>query len=153
MVALRQYFEGVVGLSDQIELHFIDEVRPGYFWIFPLEGDRANVGIGMDHRDIKARGIDLKEALAAAVASTTFGARFRDARPLEAPVGWNLPVGSRRRPAHGNGFLLLGDAAGLIDPFTGEGIGNALYSARFAVEDCGSSSGGRGLFGWLFAAL
>ena len=134
MVALRQYFEGVAGLSDQIELHFIDEVRPGYFWIFPLEGDCANVGIGMDHRDIKARGIDLKDALAAAVASTTFGARFRDARPLEDPVGWNLPVGSRRRPAHGNGFLLLGDAAGLIDPFTGEGIGNALYSARFAVE-------------------
>ena len=134
MVALRQYFEGVAGLSDQIELHFIDEVRPGYFWIFPLEGRRANVGIGMDHRAIKARGIDLKEVLAAAVESQTFGARFRDARPLEAPVGWNLPVGSRRRPAYGNGFLLLGDAAGLIDPFTGEGIGNALYSARFAVE-------------------
>lgn len=134
MVALRQYFEGVAGLSDQIELHFIDEVRPGYFWIFPLEGRRANVGIGMDHRAIKERGIDLKEVLAAAVTSQTFGARFRDARPLEAPVGWNLPVGSRRRPAYGNGFLLLGDAAGLIDPFTGEGIGNALYSARFAVE-------------------
>lgn len=134
MVALRQYFEGVAGLSDQIELHFIDEVRPGYFWIFPLEGRRANVGIGMDHRDIKACGIDLKDALAAAVASASFGTRFRNARPLEDPVGWNLPVGSRRRPAHGNGFLLLGDAAGLIDPFTGEGIGNALYSARFAVE-------------------
>ena len=38
MVALRQYFEGVAGLSDQIELHFIDEVRPGYFWIFPHRG-------------------------------------------------------------------------------------------------------------------
>ena len=80
MVALRQYFEGVAGLSDQIELHFIDEVRPGYFG-FSLEGDRANVGIGMDHRDIKARGIDLKDVLAAAVASKTFGARFRDAAP------------------------------------------------------------------------
>ncbi|MDE0964075.1 MAG: hypothetical protein OSB73_13150 [Candidatus Latescibacteria bacterium] len=45
-----------------------------------------------------------------------------------------MPVGSKRRPAHGAGFLLLGDAASLIDPFTGEGIGNALYSARFAVE-------------------
>lgn len=134
MVALRQYFEGVAGLSDQIELHFIDEVRPGYFWIFPLEGRRANVGIGMDYQDVKARNIDLKAALAAAVSSPAFGARFCDARPLEAPVGWNLPVGSRRRPAHGNGLLLLGDAAGLIDPFTGEGIGNALYSARFAVE-------------------
>ena len=134
MVALRQYFEGVKGLSDQIELHFIDEVLPGYFWIFPIEGDRANIGIGMGHHDIKAHGIHLKDALVAAIESPTFRQRFKDARPLEDPVGWNLPVGSRRRPAHGHGFLLLGDAASLIDPFTGEGIGNALYSARFAVE-------------------
>ena len=134
MVALRQYFEGVKGLSDQIELHFIDEVLPGYFWIFPIEGDRANIGIGMGHHDIKAHGIHLKDALVAAIESPTFRQRFKDARPLEDPVGWNLPVGSKRRPAHGHGFLLLGDAASLIDPLTGEGIGNALYSARFAVE-------------------
>ena len=134
MVALRQYFEGITGLSDQIELHFINEVLPGYFWIFPLEGDRANIGIGMGHHDIKSRGINLKDALTAAIESPTFHARFKNARPLEDPVGWNLPVGSRRRRAHGNGFLLLGDAAGLSDPFTGEGIGNALYSARFAIE-------------------
>ena len=134
MVALRQYYQGVGGLTDQIELHFIDEVLPGYFWIFPIEGDRANIGIGMGHHDIKANGIHLKDALKAATDSPTFRERFKNAQPLEDPVGWNLPVGSKRRPAHGNGFLLLGDAASLIDPFTGEGIGNALYSARFAVD-------------------
>ena len=134
MVALRQYFTGVGDLTDQIELHFIDEVLPGYFWIFPLEDERANVGIGVGHNDIKANGIHLKDALKAATQSPTFRARFKNAIPLEEPVGWNLPVGSKRRPAHGAGFLLLGDAASLIDPFTGEGIGNALYSARFAVD-------------------
>jgi flavin-dependent dehydrogenase len=134
MVALRQYFTGVSDLTDQIELHFIDEVLPGYFWIFPLEDDRANIGIGVGHNDIKANGIHLKDALKAATQSETFRERFKNAKPLEEPVGWNLPVGSKRRPAHGVGFLLLGDAASLIDPFTGEGIGNALYSARFAVE-------------------
>ena len=45
-----------------------------------------------------------------------------------------MPVGSKRRKSYGNGFLLLGDAAGLIDPFTGEGIGNAMYSGKFAIE-------------------
>ena len=134
MVALRQYFTGVSDLTDQIELHFIDEVLPGYFWIFPLENDRANIGIGVSHNDIKANGIHLKDTLKAATQSETFRERFKNAKPLEEPVGWNLPVGSKRRPAHGAGFLLLGDAASLIDPFTGEGIGNALYSARFAVE-------------------
>lgn len=134
MVALRQYFAGVEGLTDQIELHFVDEVRPGYFWIFPVGEGNANIGIGMDHADIKARDVDLKKALQAAIDSPAFRDRFARARPLEKPTGWNLPVGSCRRPMHGAGFLLLGDAAGLIDPFTGEGIGNALYSARYAVE-------------------
>ena len=134
MVALRCYYENVAGLTDQIELHFVDEVKPGYFWIFPVEEGYANVGIGMDHRDIKKRGVDLKKALQAAIESQAFRGRFADARLAGKVVGWNLPVGSKRRKMHGDGLLLLGDAAGLIDPFTGEGIGNALYSARFAVE-------------------
>ena len=134
LVALRCYYENVGGLSDQIELHFVDEVLPGYFWIFPLENGCANVGIGLGHHEIKKSKIDLKEALRRVVSNAAFGERFADARPLEEPVGWNLPIGSKRRQIHGDGFLLLGDAAGLIDPFTGEGIGNALYSARFAVE-------------------
>ncbi|MFA6107376.1 MAG: NAD(P)/FAD-dependent oxidoreductase [Candidatus Latescibacterota bacterium] len=134
MVAIRCYHEGVAGLDDQIELHFLDEVLPGYFWIFPAGQGRANVGIGMNHADLTRRGIDLRQALARVLDSPRFRDRFRAARPLEKPTGWNLPVGSTRRPVCGEGFLLLGDAAGLIDPFTGEGIGNALCSARLAVE-------------------
>lgn len=134
VVALRCYYENVAGLTDQIELHFVDEVLPGYFWAFPLENGCANVGIGMLHSAIKQRNINLKEALRQVINRPPFAGRFANARPLEQPVGWNLPIGSIRRKCHGNGFLLLGDAAGLIDPFTGEGIGNALYSARFAAE-------------------
>ena len=134
VVALRQYYQNVGGLTDQIELHYVDEVIPGYFWIFPLENGYANVGIGMLHRHIKRRDVDLKRALEAVIASLAFKDRFAGAKPQEEPVGWNLPVGSKHRQMVGDGFMLLGDAAGLIDPFTGEGIGNALYSARLAVE-------------------
>jgi len=134
IVALRCYYKGVKGLTDQIELHYVDEVIPGYFWIFPLEEDYANVGIGMLHEHIKREKIDLKVALANVMKSQAFSPRFEDAEPMEEPVGWNLPAGSKHRKNHGNGFMLLGDAAGLIDPFTGEGIGNAFYSAKFAVD-------------------
>ncbi len=43
-------------------------------------------------------------------------------------------MGSKHRTCYGDGFMLLGDAAGLIDPFTGDGIGNAFYSARIAAD-------------------
>ena len=134
IVALRCYYENVSDLSDQIELHFVDEVRPGYFWIFRLDNGHVNVGIGMVHDEMKRRNINLKDALDQVIGRAPFAERFKDARPLEKPVGWNLPVGSKRRKIHGNGFLILGDAAGLIDPFTGEGIGNAFYSARLAID-------------------
>jgi geranylgeranyl reductase family protein len=134
IVALRCYYENVADVSDQIELHFVDEVRPGYFWIFRLDNGQVNVGIGMVHDAMKRRNINLKDALDQVISRPPFAERFRNAKPLEKPVGWNLPVGSKRRKIHGNGFLILGDAAGLIDPFTGEGIGNAFYSARLAVD-------------------
>ena len=134
VVALRCYYQNVGGLTDRIELHFIDEALPGYFWIFPLENGCANVGIGMRHDYLKRRGVDLKAALQEAIQSPHFRGRFAGAKALEEPVGWNLPLGSKRRKISGDGFMLLGDAAGLIDPFTGEGIGNAMYSARLAVE-------------------
>ncbi len=133
VVALRCYYKNVSDLTDQIELHYVDEVIPGYFWIFPLEDGHANVGIGMLHHYIKKEKIDLKKALEKTIASSYFKERFREAEILEKPIGWNLPVGSKRRKSFGNGFMLLGDAAGLIDPFTGEGIGNAMYSAKYAI--------------------
>ena len=134
VVALRQYYQGVNGLTDQIELHYVDEVLPGYFWIFPLEDGNANVGIGMLHKYIKEEKVNLRQALQHSIESPAFQDRFADATPLENPTGWNLPVGSKHRKNYGNGFMLLGDAAGLIDPFTGEGIGNAMYSARYAIQ-------------------
>ena len=36
-IAIRCYHKNVKNLTDQIELHFIDEVLPGYFWLFPEE--------------------------------------------------------------------------------------------------------------------
>jgi geranylgeranyl reductase family protein len=57
VVALRCYFKNVSGLTDQIELHYVDEVIPGYFWIFPVEDGYANVGIGMLHDIIKRKNI------------------------------------------------------------------------------------------------
>lgn len=134
IVALRCYYQEVAGLTDQIELHYVGDVLPGYFWLFPLEPGYANIGIGMLCSAMRWRGVNLRQALRAVLQSPYFRQRFRSAKALEPPVGWNLPLGSKPRTNHGDGFMLLGDAAGLIDPFTGEGIGNAMFSARYAIE-------------------
>ena len=134
VVATRGYYRGLSGLTDNIEIHFVDDVLPGYFWIFPLEEGWANVGIGMLHTEIKKKNVNLRAAHIAATESPYFKKRFENAELNGGIRGWNLPLGSKRRQIHGNGFLLLGDAAGLIDPFSGEGIGNAMLSAKIAAE-------------------
>lgn len=134
--AVRWYWQDVNAcLSDGfIELHFQQEVLPGYFWIFPMQDGRVNVGLGMRSDVLSKRKVNLKKRIQHIVENhPQIAPRFKGATPLEAPVGFGLPVGSRRRPLSGPRYLLLGDAGGLIDPFTGEGISNAMISARHAA--------------------
>ncbi len=134
ITAVRAYYKNVSGLEHQIELHFVDEIIPGYFWLFPA-GDRlANVGLGIVQSALQKRPFNLKKAMDNIINSNTFAERFEQAEAVSKTEGWNLPAASIRRKNYGNGFMLLGDAAGLIDPFTGEGIGNAMVSGKHAAE-------------------
>ena len=133
-VAIRCYYEGIEGLTDQIELHYVSEAKPGYFWLFPAGEGKANIGIGLSKNDAKKEDRTLKQVMDEIIESKYFRERFSNARALETPKGWNLPMGSIKRKNYGLGYLLLGDAAGLVDPFTGEGIGNAMVSAKHAID-------------------
>lgn len=134
---LRQYFKGVTGLHPMnfIELHFIPELLPGYFWIFPMAQGNANVGLGMLSQEVSSRKINLRKTLEILIHEhPRFSERFKTARALEAPKGWGLPLGNGALNCVGHHLLLTGDAASLIDPFTGEGIGNAILSGRYAAQ-------------------
>ncbi|MFH0954842.1 MAG: NAD(P)/FAD-dependent oxidoreductase [Candidatus Micrarchaeota archaeon] len=132
-IALRQYYENIGGCTNNIEIHFVDSLLPGYFWIFPLENNTANVGVGMLASDIKKKKVKLQESMDAVIKNDPlFKERFAKAKAISDIKGWRLPLGSFHRKCHGNGWILLGDAASLIDPFSGEGIGNSMTSSRIA---------------------
>ncbi len=134
---LRVYYEGVVSFHEEnfIELHFFKEILPGYLWIFPLAGNEANVGIGMLSSMVSKNKVNLKETLQKLISThPNLKERFKNATPLETIKGYGLPLGSKKRNISGERFLLVGDAAALIDPFSGEGIANAIRSGRVAAE-------------------
>ncbi len=135
--AMRVYYENVDFPEgrERIELHFVQGVLPGYLWIFPMAGNRANVGIGMLSSALTEKKVNLRQEMEKLIREDErFSPRFANARPLETPKGFGIPVGAKRRPLSGNHFLLTGDAASLVDPLSGEGIGNALRSGRFAAK-------------------
>lgn len=134
---LRQYYSNVNGFHEEgyIELHFHKDILPGYFWIFPLANNQANVGLGMLSSEAGKRKVNLREKLEEIIKThPKLKERFKDAVPLEKVKGFGLPMGSKKRTCSGDRFLLLGDAASLIDPFSGEGIGMAIRSGRIAAE-------------------
>ena len=134
---VRAYFSGVSDLDPQgfIELIFLKELLPGYLWIFPLPNGRANVGLGLRSDVVRKRHVDLKALMTKLLAEhPQLKDRFAKAT-MEGPVqGMGLPLASKRWPISGDGYMLIGDAAHLIDPFTGEGISHAMISGMHAAE-------------------
>lgn len=134
---IRQYWSGVQGLDPEgfIELHFLRELLPGYLWIFPLPNGEANVGLGIRSDVVSRKKLNLKTLLPQVIANhPELKQRFASAQPLESIKGFGLPLGTKQRSISGEHYLLLGDAASLIDPFTGEGIGNAMFSGMYAAQ-------------------
>jgi geranylgeranyl reductase family protein len=148
--AYREYWEGVAGFDGNqgpIEIHFVDEVIPGYFWLFPVKEGVVNVGIGMvisEQRKQTGADKSLKKKQKWVIEEhPVFKERFKGAKFVEGSgKGWQLPFGSPRKKAPsfqprrsaGGGVMCVGDAASLVDPFTGEGIGNGLVSAKLTAK-------------------
>jgi geranylgeranyl reductase family protein len=142
--AYRQYWRGIEAHGSEIEVHFIEGVLPGYFWIFPVSDEVANVGIGMTMSELDREQVKLRPLLKRVIEEhPTLSARFAEAELLDGSGrGSKLPLGSPRsspskflpRRSAMAGAMLVGDAASLVDSFTGEGIGNALVSAKLAIS-------------------
>jgi menaquinone-9 beta-reductase len=134
--AVRTYFEGVAGMDENTtEVYLSKAFTPGYFWVFPVSKTVVNVGFGMLSEEVSKRDINLRKALFEFIEQTpVLKAKFNLAQQIGKIEGFGLPMGTRRVPMSGDGFLLTGDAASLIDPASGDGIGNAVASGIFAAE-------------------
>lgn len=133
---LRVYYRNVGQMHEKsfIELIFFKDVLPGYVWIFPLPEGRANVGIGILSETVVKKKLNLRAILEGLLTThPDLKDRFRNAEAEETMKGFGLPLGTVHRAISAERVLLTGDAAGLIDPFSGEGIGNALRSGRKAA--------------------
>ena len=130
--AVRQYFDGVA--DERLWVLFERDLLPGYAWVFPLPDGRANVGFGVLRSDGRS-GRELKDLWPALLGRPA----VRDilgpaARPSEPVHAWPIPT--RYEPARllNGRVLFAGDAAGVVDPMTGEGIAQAIETGMLAAE-------------------
>ena len=133
--AFRQYFRGVD--DGRMWVLFDPELLPGYAWVFPVGGGRANVGFGV-LRDTRS-GARTGKQLAAQWREVVNGSKLRDILGPRAEAdgthrAWPIPASfDAARLAHGR-VLFAGDAANVVDPMTGEGIAQALDTGMLAAR-------------------
>jgi len=135
IVAVRAYFDGVGGADDRGDICFCSDSFPGYYWLFPAGDGRANLGVGMVVSTYPQAGRNLRELLMRLIAEdAAMRHRLQGARMRGRVLGCPLTTYNPRLPLIGDRVMLLGDAAGLINPLNGEGIQYALHSARWAAD-------------------
>lgn len=135
-IGLRGYYSGISYPEGDnfIELHFLRSLLPGYLWLFPGPGGVSNVGIGMLKSKVISERVNMISRFRELIASDPIlQMRFGKAVLLGKLEAHSLSMGTMPLKRYGDRFLLLGDAGFMVDPFSGEGIGNAMGSAESAV--------------------
>jgi menaquinone-9 beta-reductase len=123
MLAARAYFEGV-SARNSFQLRFGGVPQPGYGWVFPVSSDAANIGVGFWP---KRKQQTARAAFQRFVADLPY-------RQTSEMRGYPIRVDFLRARTFAPRTLLVGEAAGLVNPLTGEGIDYALESGQIAAE-------------------
>lgn len=134
-LAIRTYAESTRHADRHLEacLTLADEhgvAVPGYGWMFPAGDGTVNIGVGALSTMKGFKQLNLNRLLGSyrdMVAEAWGLGPF-----LERPRAWRLPMSAQRR--HGDGWVAIGDAAGLINPMNGEGIDYGLESGMLAAD-------------------
>ncbi|MGD9704923.1 MAG: geranylgeranyl reductase family protein [Acidimicrobiia bacterium] len=136
--AIRSYWESPRHAEPWIESVFDVKDRagnamPGFGWVFPVGDGTANIGVGVlsTFRDFKS--VNTAQLL------DTYSESLRErwgidpAQPTELATSGRIPMGNSVGPKSGPTYLVVGDAAGSVNPFNGEGIGYAYETGRLAA--------------------
>jgi menaquinone-9 beta-reductase len=122
-------------------------VRDAYVGLAPVPGARLNIGIVLGrswHASLARDGaaVTVRRVLDLVSLADDDSVAWADATPCDRIAGAS-PLGVRVTRRAGSGWFLVGDAAGFLDPFTGEGLHRALVSAELAARAIPAALSGR----------
>ena len=135
IIAVRGYYEGIKKHGHRAGIFFSSSSFPGYYWVFPVSKTVANVGVGMALKTVPPNNDHLRELLLQLIREDPALKEYLgEGRFISTIHGWPLSIYNLHNQIVGERVLLVGDAAGLINPLNGEGIQYALLSGRWAAE-------------------
>lgn len=134
IVAARAYFEGIPSLPTHFQFRFDGVVLPGYGWIFPLSISSANIGAGFIRTGKREHYQSAQTAFNSFIQSHALKTMLGNAPQIGALKSFPIRTDFASAPTFAERVLLVGEAAGLVNPLTGDGIDFALESGKIAAE-------------------
>jgi geranylgeranyl reductase family protein len=149
-MALRGYYRSPRHDERFIESHLdirdaSGDVVPGYGWIFPLGDGRVNAGVGLLSVEGRWKGANTSSLMDAFIDWAPKSWGLSPDTMCGPPTGGKLPMGLSVHPRIGPNVLVVGDAAGSINPFNGEGIAYGYETGRLAAACVGRALSGEGV--------
>lgn len=138
-MAIRGYFTSPLHDDPWIESHLDIRDRdgnhlPGYGWIFPVGDGTVNVGVGLLSTFTGWKNVNTSHLMDAFCATAPERWGISPETSTGPPTGGRLPTGGSVMPRVGSTYLVVGDAAGSVNPFNGEGISLAYETGRLAAD-------------------
>jgi geranylgeranyl reductase family protein len=135
-ICVRQYFEGVEEIGDYLEIYPESGVNPGSGWVFPVTRDGvANVGVGVMLYHARRDKINLHRIYDWMLHDSYHVApKMRNAKPISPLRGAILRLGLGGSKIECPGMILVGDAASMTNPVSGEGVTYALETGEMAAN-------------------
>ena len=118
---------------------------PGYGWVFPLGDGRVNAGVGLLSVEGRWKGVNTTQLMDAFIDWAPASWGLSPTTLCGPPTGGKLPMGLSVRPRIGPNVLAIGDAAGSINPFNGEGIAYGYETGRLAAACVARALSGEGV--------
>ena len=136
ILAVRTYYDGVTSTIDAFQCRFDNIPLPGYGWIFPVSATSINVGIGLFRIGLASRWMPktAHSAFDAFIQSPPLQRLLDGGRQTGPLKGFPIRVDFARSPTFGERTMIVGEAAGLVNPITGEGIDYGMESGKMAAE-------------------
>jgi len=127
-------------LESQLDLRDASgATMPGYGWVFPLGDGTVNVGVGLLSTFKRWKDVNTTQMMNDYVAIAPDYWGLSEASRLSKPMGGKLTMSYSKSPLVGSNWITIGDAAGAINPWNGEGISYAYETGRFAAEYVGEA--------------
>lgn len=134
IVAARAYFEDIPNLPPHFQFRFDGVVLPGYGWIFPTGESSANIGAGFIRTGKQAHHQSVQTAFQNFIQSPRLKTLLNGARQIGMVKSFPIRTDFASAPTFAERTLLVGEAAGLVNPLTGDGIDFALESGKIAAQ-------------------